>query len=47
MKIECIKISDFWKAYVKGNPKRWEAGKTPEEAIGKLAVSLGIATIKA
>lgn len=46
MKITCIKVADFWKAYVEGNPKKWEAGKTAEEAIGKLAVTLEIATIK-
>ncbi len=46
MKIICIRVSDFWKAYVEGNPKCWEAGKTAEEAVGKLAIYLQIAEIK-
>lgn len=44
--IVCVRRSDDWIAHVKGDTKTWECGKTPEEAVGRLAFRLGTARIE-
>lgn len=38
--ISTKQMNDGWMAYKTTNPKMWEHGKTMNEAVGKLAISM-------
>lgn len=40
MNIVILKRQNDFMAYLEGNISKWESGNTPEEAIGKLIISL-------